>query len=52
MVIFVLNISCHNLLGVNRSEGRVQNRSKVGTKRLSLGTNCLVKKDPWVRNDW
>ena len=24
----------------------------MGTKRLSLGTNRLGTKDPWVRNDW
>ena len=24
----------------------------MGTKRLSLGTNRLRTKDPWVRNDW
>ena len=28
------------------------NCSKVGTKRLCLGTNRLGAKDPWVRNDW
>ena len=28
------------------------NWSKVGTKRLSLGTNRVGTKDPWVRNDW
>ena len=24
----------------------------MGTKRLSLGTNRLGTKEPWVRNDW
>ena len=49
---FVLNILCHNLLGTNRPEGWVRNQPNVGTKRLSLGTNRLGTKDPWVRNDW
>ena len=44
MFMFVLIILCHNLLGTNWS--------KVGTKRLSLGTNRLAEKDRWVRNDW
>ena len=52
MFMFVLNILCHNLLGTNRPEGWVRTDSKVGTKRLSLGTNRLGTKDPWVRNDW
>ena len=25
---------------------------KSGYKHLSLGTNCLGMKDPWVQNDW
>ena len=52
---FVLNILCHNLLGTNLPEISNEMKfhpSKVGTKRLSLGTNRLGKKDPWVRNDW
>ena len=46
MFMFVLNILCHNLLGTNRPEG--WGRTKVGTKHLSLGTNRLGTKDPWV----
>ena len=52
MFMFVLNILCHNLLGTNRPEGWVQTDRKAGTKRLSLGTNRLGTKHPWVRNDW
>ena len=33
MFMFILNILCHNLLG---------------TKHLSLSTNWLGMKDPWV----
>ena len=52
MFTFVLNILCHNFVGYESPRGLGVNWSKVGTKRLSLGTNRLDKKDPWVRNDW
>ena len=48
---FFKNILCHNV-GYESSRGLGTNWSKVGTKRLSLGTNHLGTKDPWVRNDW
>ena len=48
---FFKNILCHNV-GYESSRGLGTNWSKVGTKRLSLGTNHLGTKDPWVRNNW
>ena len=52
MFTFVLNILCHNFVGYESPRGLGVNWSKVGKKRLSLGTNRLGRKDPWIRNDW
>ena len=39
-------------VGYESTRGLGTNRPKVGTKHLSLGTERLGKKRPWVRNDW